>query len=250
MTAPPIIDMRGVHVASATRRADPSAQRAGSAGHRRQLHRHHRPSGCGKTTILNLLADVVAPTSGTVLVEGQPPAKSSARAGYMLARDALLPWRSVRRNVELPLDIRGGVSAERRRAVATELLSRVGLAGYEERAVKQLSHGMRQRVSLARILAFDPDMPPMDEPFIALDAQTRMRAGVLPRGLAARPQDRAPATHDISEAIFMADQILVFSARPATLLETFPSTSRGRACWRTSAAPASSPSSTRPCGAC
>jgi NitT/TauT family transport system ATP-binding protein len=220
---PPIIDMQGVFVALGDERAPTQVLN----GLDLQVEEGSftaivGPSGCGKTTILNLLADVVAPTAGTVLVQGEPPAKTSARAGYMLARDALLPWRSVRRNVELPLDIRGGVSAERKHEVATELLARVGLAGSEDRAVKQLSHGMRQRVSLARILAFDPDMLLMDEPFSALDAQTRMRAQEF--FLEVWQRDRKTVllvTHDISEAIFMADHILVFSSRPATLLETF-----------------------------
>jgi NitT/TauT family transport system ATP-binding protein len=181
------------------------------------------PSGCGKTTILNLLADVISPTSGQVLIQGETPKRTTARAGYMLARDALLPWRSVRKNVELPLEIRGHLSAERRHEISSDLIKRVGLAGYENHAIKQLSHGMRQRVSLARILAFDPDMLLMDEPFSALDAQTRMRAQEFFLEVWARDQKTVLlVTHDIQEAIFMSDEVLVFSARPATVIGRFP----------------------------
>jgi NitT/TauT family transport system ATP-binding protein len=180
------------------------------------------PSGCGKTTILNLLADVVAPTSGEVSIRGENPRVTQARSGYLLARDALLPWRSARKNVELPMELRGGRSASERHSVATDLLARVGLKGSEEQQVKQLSHGMRQRVSLARILAFDPDMLLLDEPFSALDAQTRMRAQEF--FLEVWQRDRKTVllvTHDIQEALFMADEVLVFSARPAKLLQRF-----------------------------
>jgi NitT/TauT family transport system ATP-binding protein len=181
------------------------------------------PSGCGKTTILNLLADVVEPTSGDVRIRGENPRDTPARSGYLLARDALLPWRSARKNVELPMELRGGHSVAERHAVATDLLARVGLKGSEEQQVKQLSHGMRQRVSLARVLAFDPDMLLLDEPFSALDAQTRMRAQEF--FLEVWQRDRKTVllvTHDIQEALFMADEVLVFSARPAKLLRRFP----------------------------
>lgn len=180
------------------------------------------PSGCGKTTILNLLADVIEPTSGQVRIHGKSPLEAGARAGYLLARDALLPWRSARKNVELPLELRSGIPASRRRALASELLARVGLEGAEDHQVKQLSHGMRQRVSLARILAFDPDILLLDEPFSALDAQTRMRAQEF--FLEVWQRDRKTVvlvTHDIQEALFMADEVLVFSSRPARLLERF-----------------------------
>lgn len=180
------------------------------------------PSGCGKTTILNLLANVVEPTSGEVRVRGANPWNTDARAGYLLARDALLPWRSARKNVELPMELRGGRSAAQRHAAAAELLARVGLEGAEDHQIKQLSHGMRQRVSLARVLAFDPDMLLLDEPFSALDAQTRVRAQEF--FLEVWQRDRKTVllvTHDIQEAIFMADDVLVFSSRPARLLERF-----------------------------
>jgi NitT/TauT family transport system ATP-binding protein len=179
------------------------------------------PSGCGKTTILNLLADAIQPTAGAVTIHGEQPGSREARAGYLLARDALLPWRTAQKNVELPLELRGGMSAEDRRTVARNLLARVGLEGYGDHHTRSLSHGMRQRVSLARILAYDPDIMLLDEPFSALDAQTRMKAQEF--FLEVWQRDRKTVllvTHDIQEALFMADQVLVFSPRPARLLKT------------------------------
>jgi NitT/TauT family transport system ATP-binding protein len=179
------------------------------------------PSGCGKTTILNLLADAIRPTVGTVTIDGATPGEGAARAGYLLARDALLPWRSAHKNVELPLELLGTPPAQRRRT-AEELLDRVGLAGYGDHAVKALSHGMRQRVSLARILAYDPDIMLLDEPFSALDAQTRMKAQEFFLEVWARDRKTVVlVTHDIQEALFMADKVLTFSPRPARLLRTF-----------------------------
>jgi NitT/TauT family transport system ATP-binding protein len=179
------------------------------------------PSGCGKTTILNLLADVIKPTSGRVTIAGEAPGTGTARAGYLLARDALLPWRTAQRNVELPLELLGTPGGERRR-IAASLLERVGLAGYGDHAVKALSHGMRQRVSLARILAYDPDIMLLDEPFSALDAQTRMKAQEFFLEVWARDRKTVVlVTHDIQEALFMADEVLTFSPRPARLLRTF-----------------------------
>jgi ABC-type nitrate/sulfonate/bicarbonate transport system ATPase subunit len=181
------------------------------------------PSGCGKTTILNLLADAITPTSGRVTIRGAAPGSTDARAGYLLARDALLPWRTAQKNVELPLELLGGKSAAERHQVAAGLLDRVGLSGFGDHAVKALSHGMRQRVSLARILAYDPDIMLLDEPFSALDAQTRMKAQEFFLEVWQRDMKTVVlVTHDIQEAVFMADEVLLFSPRPATLLRRFP----------------------------
>lgn len=179
------------------------------------------PSGCGKTTILNLLADAIQPTSGAVTIRGASPRKSNTRAGYLLARDALLPWRTAQRNVELPLELMNQ-NRSNRAETARDLLARVGLAGFEERHVKELSQGMRQRVSLARILAYDPDVMLLDEPFSALDAQTRLRAQEFFLNVWQRDQKTVLlVTHDIQEAIYMADEVLVFSPRPTRLLQRF-----------------------------
>lgn len=180
------------------------------------------PSGCGKTTILNLLADVVQPSSGEVLISGSKPREATIRAGYLLARDALLPWRTAQKNVELPLELHGSASAAERSVISSELLARVGLKGFENHKVKQLSHGMKQRVSLARLFAFDPDILLLDEPFSALDAQTRMRAQEFFLEVWQRDMKTVLlVTHDIQEAIFMADEVLVFSPRPTSLLKRF-----------------------------
>jgi NitT/TauT family transport system ATP-binding protein len=180
------------------------------------------PSGCGKTTILNLLADAIQPTDGAVTIRGKKPGAHGARAGYLIARDSLLPWRTAQKNVELPLELRGGVGPLERQKVAQALLARVGLEGYGDHHTRSLSHGMRQRVSLARILAYDPDIMLLDEPFSALDAQTRMKAQEF--FLEVWQRDRKTVllvTHDIQEALFMADQVLVFSPRPARVIKTF-----------------------------
>jgi NitT/TauT family transport system ATP-binding protein len=180
------------------------------------------PSGCGKTTILNLLADAIQPTSGSVTIRGEKPGTDAAKAGYLLARDALLPWRTAQKNVELPLELHGSTGAAERHRIAADLLDRVGLAGYGDHAVKALSHGMRQRVSLARILAYDPDIMLLDEPFSALDAQTRMKAQEFFLEVWQRDMKTVVlVTHDIQEAIFMADEVLTFSPRPARVLRRF-----------------------------
>jgi NitT/TauT family transport system ATP-binding protein len=180
------------------------------------------PSGCGKTTILNLLANAIQPSAGAVTIRDEKPGAHGARAGYLLARDSLLPWRTAQKNVELPLELRGGFGPRERQEVAQALLARVGLEGYGDHATRSLSHGMRQRVSLARILAYDPDIMLLDEPFSALDAQTRMKAQEF--FLEVWQRDRKTVllvTHDIQEALFMADQVLVFSPRPARVIKTF-----------------------------
>lgn len=179
------------------------------------------PSGCGKTTILNLLADVLQPSTGRVTIKGAVPSDHSARAGYLLARDALLPWRTAQKNVELPLELQGMGAADRA-TLARSLLERVGLSGAEGKAVKALSHGMRQRVSLARILAYDPDIMLLDEPFSALDAQTRLKAQEFFLQVWNGSKTVLLVTHDIQEAIFMADEVLVFSPRPTRILRRFP----------------------------
>jgi NitT/TauT family transport system ATP-binding protein len=179
------------------------------------------PSGCGKTTILNLLADVIQPTAGSCTIRDAKPGSGAVKAGYLLARDALLPWRTAQKNVELPLEL-AGRSARERHDIAAALLDSVGLGGSADLPVKALSHGMRQRVSLARILAYDPDIMLLDEPFSALDAQTRLKAQEF--FLEVWQRDRKTVllvTHDIQEAIYMADEVLVFSPRPTRILRSF-----------------------------
>ena len=175
------------------------------------------PSGCGKSTLLNIVSGLFPPLAGRVTVDGVPVTGLSPRIGYMFARDALLPWRTTLANVEFGLELRALPSMERRER-AHELLRVVGLEGFEASYPSQLSQGMRQRVSLARTLAIDPDILLMDEPFGALDAQTKL---VLEdEFLRIWEQHRKTVvfvTHDLFEAIAMADRVVVFASRPGRI---------------------------------
>jgi NitT/TauT family transport system ATP-binding protein len=170
-------------------------------------------SGCGKTTVLNLLAGLVETTGGHVSVAGKPPAEARSHVAYMFARDALLPWRSARRNVEFAIELRRPeLNKNERRARAQQYLDELGVGGSANLYPWQLSHGMRQRVALARTWAIAPDLLLMDEPFAALDAQTR--AATQEKFLDVWAADRKSVvfvTHDLSEAILLADRILMMS---------------------------------------
>ena len=177
------------------------------------------PTGCGKSTLLNVAAGLLLPTSGSVHVFGQrldARAGVNRRAGYMFQSDALMPWRSAIDNVVVGLAFRG-VGREQARAQAAEWLARVGLAGFEDRHPHQLSGGMRKRVALAQTLVLDPDIVLMDEPFSALDIQTRQ---LMENELLELWQAKRKAvlfiTHDLDEAIALADRVVVLSAGPAT----------------------------------
>jgi NitT/TauT family transport system ATP-binding protein len=178
-------------------------------------------SGCGKTTLLNMLAGTVAPSSGEVLVGGEPARCPHPEVSYMAARDALLPWRTVRRNVEFGLEHRVKDRSARRER-ARHVLELVGLADFESAFPRQLSHGMRQRTNLARTLATEPRVLLMDEPFAALDAQTKLRLqGELLRILeddsADRPKTVVFVTHDLQEAVLLADRVIVMRPRPGRI---------------------------------
>jgi NitT/TauT family transport system ATP-binding protein len=179
------------------------------------------PTGCGKSTLLNIAAGLLQPSSGTVTVFGQPLAGVNRRAGYMFQSDALMPWRSAIANVMVGLQYRG-LPDDAARAQAQAWLERVGLAGFGDRYPHQLSGGMRKRTALAQVLALDPDIILMDEPFSALDVQTRqlMENEVLELWAAGGGQRARKAvlfiTHDLDEAIAMSDRVVVLSAGPAT----------------------------------
>ena len=180
------------------------------------------PSGCGKTTVLNMVAGLIRPTAGAVTLDGREPSLGDADVGYLLARDALLPWRTALDNVALPLQVRGVGRRERER-LARGVLEEVGLGNFVDAYPSQLSHGMRQRVAVARTLVVEPSTLLMDEPFSALDAQTRL--GLQQKFLQLWERVRCTVlfvTHDLTEAILMADRVVVFSARPGEIRADFP----------------------------
>jgi NitT/TauT family transport system ATP-binding protein len=174
------------------------------------------PTGCGKSTLLNIGAGLLEASSGQVRVFGEPLAGINRRAGYMFQSEALMPWRSALQNVMVGLQYRGLPEAEAR-AQADAWLARVGLGGFGDRYPHQLSGGMRKRTALAQVLALDPDIILMDEPFSALDVQTRqlMENEVLELW-AAKRKAVLFITHDLEEAIAMSDRVVVLSAGPAT----------------------------------
>lgn len=176
-------------------------------------------SGCGKTTLLNMIAALIKPSSGTVRIDGESPKLPNLNIGYMYARDALLPWRSSVDNVTLPLETRGWSKAKRYDR-AREMLSLVGLGGREQQYRSQLSQGMRQRVALARTLASDPPILLMDEPFAALDARTKLtlQAEFLRIWEQHQGSDQHKTvvfvTHDLQEAVLLADRVIVMLPHP------------------------------------
>ena len=172
------------------------------------------PTGCGKSTLLNVGAGLLQPSTGSVTVFGQPLTGINTRAGYMFQAESLMPWRTALGNVMAGLEFRGAPDA---RAQAEDWLRRVGLGGFGDRYPHQLSGGMRKRTSLAQTLALDPDIILMDEPFSALDIQTRqlMENEVLALW-ASKKKAVLFITHDLDEAIAMSDRVVVLSAGPAS----------------------------------
>ena len=174
------------------------------------------PTGCGKSTLLNVAAGLLAPSVGTVEVFGAPLAGINTRAGYMFQAESLMPWRTALQNVMAGLEFRGATLADARRQ-ADDWLKRVGLGGFGGRYPHQLSGGMRKRTSLAQTLALDPDIILMDEPFSALDIQTRQ---LMENEVLALWSTKKKAvlfiTHDLDEAIAMSDRVVVMSAGPAS----------------------------------
>jgi NitT/TauT family transport system ATP-binding protein len=175
------------------------------------------PSGCGKTTFLRIIAGLEQATSGEVLLDGHAVRKPGSDRGFVFQNDSLLPWRTVLDNAVIGRELSGSIGpADRQHTM--ELLKLVGLEGFEHYHPRQLSGGMRQRVNLARALAIDPEILLMDEPFAALDAQTReiMQTELL------RIWERGQktvlfVTHQIDEAVFLSDRVLVFARRPGRL---------------------------------
>ena len=171
-------------------------------------------SGCGKSTLLSLIAGLIQPTSGAVLIDGKSVAGPGRKVGYMLQQDYLFQWRTILDNALLGAEIQGAdMAAARERAIA--LLTRYGLGEFLNHLPRQLSGGMRQRVALARTLVTDPDVVLLDEPFSALDSQTRLAlADEIGDALRREGKTAILVTHDIGEAISMAERVVVLSRRP------------------------------------
>ncbi len=167
------------------------------------------PSGCGKTSVLSMLSGLLKPSSGTIAFENEES------TGYMLQRDHLLDWRTIEGNILLGLQVKGRLNDESK-AYAMELLEKYGLGEFKNAYPRQLSGGMRQKVALIRTLAFSPELLLLDEPFSALDFQTRLKlADEVYEIIRKEKKTAILVTHDISEAISMGERLLVFSERPA-----------------------------------
>lgn len=177
------------------------------------------PSGCGKSTLLNMGAGLSKPSAGVVKVGGEVVSGPNKHVAFMLQKDLLMPWRTIAQNVEFGLELRQ-VKASERHAISERLLAQCHLKGFGSHYPNQLSGGMRQRAAMARTLAVDPLVLLMDEPFSALDAQTKM---ILQQDLAQTVKAHGKTvvfiTHDLAEAVALSDRILVMSERPGTIVE-------------------------------
>jgi len=182
------------------------------------------PSGCGKSTLLGALAGFIAPTAGAIIIDGEPVRGDRLRSdvGVVFQQPTLLPWKTVEDNVAFGLKVRG-VGRRERRAAAHDLLAQMGLGDFARAYPAQLSGGMQQRVEIARVLITQPRIVLMDEPFGSLDAQTRLAMQELLLAIWARIGVTVVfVTHDIDEAIFLGDRILVMSPRPGRIREVLP----------------------------
>ena len=179
-------------------------------------------SGCGKSTLLSLISGILQPTGGAVLVDGRPVTGPTRKVGYMLQQDYLFEWRTILENAVLGAEIQGA-DMVKARARATQLLTRYGLGQFLHHRPRQVSGGLRQRVALARTLCTEPDIVLLDEPFSALDSQTRLALADEVTEILRRERKTAIlVTHDIGEAISMAERVVVLSRRPGRVKSDRP----------------------------
>lgn len=179
------------------------------------------PSGCGKTTLLSIIAGLIQPTEGKVYLEKNPVGQSGYKIGYMLQQDYLFPWKTIEDNILLGLKLSDQLTPEKKH-YTLDLLSKMGLSGVEKQFPKQLSGGMRQRVALVRTLATEPKILMLDEPFSALDYQTKLKLeDLVSNTLKAFGKTAILVTHDIGESIAMSDKIYLFAANPGRVHKVF-----------------------------
>ncbi|MEW9051958.1 MAG: ABC transporter ATP-binding protein [Neobacillus sp.] len=179
------------------------------------------PSGCGKTTLLSIIAGLIKPTQGSVLLEGKRVSNKENQIGYMLQQDYLFPWKTIEENSLIGLKLSKQLTDSSKRA-ALSLLKQMGLEGVEKQLPKQLSGGMRQRVALVRTLATEPKLLMLDEPFSALDYQTKLKLeDLVSNTLEKFGKTAILVTHDIGEAIAMSDRIILFSPSPGRIHKEF-----------------------------
>ncbi|WP_075982670.1 ABC transporter ATP-binding protein [Bacillus massilinigeriensis] len=179
------------------------------------------PSGCGKTTLLSIISGLIEPSEGIVTLENKPIKDSGNKIGYMLQQDYLFPWKTIKENILLGLKL-GNRLNESSKEYSLNLLKQMGLQGFEDQYPKQLSGGMRQRVALVRTLSTDPKLLLLDEPFSALDYQTKLNLeDLVSNTLKAFNKTAILVTHDIGEAIAMSDRIYLLSARPGRIFQIF-----------------------------
>ncbi|WP_066292047.1 ABC transporter ATP-binding protein [Bacillus sp. FJAT-29937] len=179
------------------------------------------PSGCGKTTLLSIIAGLLKPTEGSVTLEGKKVETTGQSIGYMLQQDYLFPWKTIEENILLGLKISNQLNSSKKE-YALSLLEQMGLKGVESQFPKQLSGGMRQRVALVRTLATEPKLLMLDEPFSALDYQTKLKLeDLVSNTLKFFGKTAILVTHDIGEAVSMSDRIFLFSSKPGRLHKVF-----------------------------
>ncbi len=182
------------------------------------------PSGCGKSTLLSLIADLIQPESGSILINGETLTDADTNIGYMLQKDHLFEWRTVYRNVMLGLEIQNKQTPENKERVE-QMLDTYGLLKFRDARPSELSGGMRQRAALIRTLALEPDLLLLDEPFSALDYQTRLSVADDIGSIIRKEHKTAIlVTHDLSEAVSLGDRVIVMSKRPATIQQVLPIT--------------------------
>jgi NitT/TauT family transport system ATP-binding protein len=219
----PVISIRGVgHIFRSKGRRVQALLETDLDIHDREFMTIVGPSGCGKSTLMNIIVGLFSPSSGQVLHRGKRHEGVNRAIGYITQADNLYPWRTLRQNVEFPLELRGVPAAERRER-ALRLIHRVGLDGFEDGYPHELSGGMRQRANIIRTLVYDPEVILMDEPFGPLDAQTRL---ILQNQLLDLWQEERKTvifiTHDLGEAVALADRVVVMSARPGRIKTIAP----------------------------